>query len=193
MSVPPLGWCDYSIGSIKRVLTNGPAGRAGQVLAALRDKGAHGLSGTGQSDVFQRHVKAELATLRSRLEAEHLMFTQSESTAGRDRLASFAIWQLIIEFMDYERPSRLESTTRMKSADVRGTLTFEPHAGGTRMHWSWDVESRHIFKLLTPIIVRIGKRQEETIWGSLERYLEASEAATSKRAPSDVCRARLDY
>ena len=44
---------------------------------------------------------------------------------------------------------------------------------GRTAPWSWDLESRRTFKLLTPIIVRIGKRQEETIWGILKQYLEA--------------------
>ncbi len=86
--------------------------------------------------------------------------------------------EMTIEWAAYERPSRLESTTRMQSADIHGALTFAPRAEGTLMRWSWDVESLGVFKLLTPMIARVGKRQEEAIWGNLKRYLEASEAAT---------------
>jgi len=85
---------------------------------------------------------------------------------------------MTIEWTEYERPSRLGSTTRMQSADIRGALTFAPRAEGTRLRWSWDVESRGVFKLLTPMIARVGKNQEKTTWGNLKRYLEASEAAT---------------
>jgi len=57
--------------------------------------------------------------------------------------------EMTIEWTEYERPSRLGSTTRMQSADIHGALTFASLAEGTRMHWSWDVESRCAFKLLT--------------------------------------------
>ena len=80
--------------------------------------------------------------------------------------------EMAIEVTGYERPSRLVSTTRMKFAEFRGALTFEPRAGGTMMRWSWDVESHGIFKLFTPVIARIGKHQEEVIWGNLKRLLE---------------------
>ncbi len=60
----------------------------------------------------------------------------------------------------------------MASADIRDVLTFEPVPAGTRMRWSWHVEPRGLFKLLTPIVARIGQRQEAAIWANLKQCLE---------------------
>ena len=84
-----------------------------------------------------------------------------------------------IEGTVYERPTRLGSASSMSSADTRGELTFEPHPDGTRMRWSWDVEPRGVSKLLTPFINRMGTRQEEVIWASLKRHLEAMSTTAS--------------
>ncbi len=84
--------------------------------------------------------------------------------------------EMTVEFTCFERPSRLVSVTEMKAAHILGSLTFEPHESGTRMRWSWDIEPRGGFKLLAPIVARIGERQEAAIWASLKRYLETSEA-----------------
>jgi hypothetical protein len=87
-------WCDYSTGSIKRIFTTGPAGKAGQLLTAIRDKAGDGLDGVGQYEVFQRHVTADdLAVLRAQLESERLIVTHTVPTAGRNRQVSFAIWK----------------------------------------------------------------------------------------------------
>jgi uncharacterized protein YndB with AHSA1/START domain len=88
-------------------------------------------------------------------------------------------FDMTIEFTAYERPTRLGSTSSMSSANTRGTLTFAPHPQGTRMRWSWDVEPRGISKLLTPLINRMGTHQEEVIWASLKRHLEAMPTTTS--------------
>ena len=83
-------------------------------------------------------------------------------------------FDITIEFTSYERPTRLGSTSSMSSADTRGALTFEPHPDGTRMRWSWDVEPKGVSKLLTPLIDRMGTHQEEVIWASLKRHMEAT-------------------
>jgi hypothetical protein len=57
----------------------------------------------------------------------------------------------------------------------RGTLRFDPVANGTRMGWSWGVRPRGLYRLLTPVIVRVGRRQEQENWGGLKRFLEARE------------------
>ena len=62
---------------------------------------------------------------------------------------------------------------------IRGTLTFEPHSAGTRMRWSWDLEPKGALKLFTPLISRMGKRQEEATWAGLKRYLEATDSRTA--------------
>jgi len=43
---------------------------------------------------------------------------------------------------DYNRPTRLGSTTTMSTAEIRGAVTFEPDPAGTRMRWSWDLKPR---------------------------------------------------
>jgi len=63
--------------------------------------------------------------------------------------------------------------------DIRGTLTFDPVPAGTRMRWSWDLEPRGLLKLATPVVARIGARQERAIWTGLKRFLEAQEAPFS--------------
>jgi len=55
---------------------------------------------------------------------------------------------------------------------TKGTVTFEPVVEGTRMRWSWQVELRGAVKLMTPIMARIGRRQECANWERLKRVLE---------------------
>jgi hypothetical protein len=56
--------------------------------------------------------------------------------------------------------------------DIQGTLTFDPVPAGTRMRWSWDLYPRGLLKLATPVVARIGRRQEQSIWTNLKRVLE---------------------
>jgi hypothetical protein len=79
----------------------------------------------------------------------------------------------------YDRPRRLASTTRLATMDIQGALTFDPVPGGTRMRWSWDVAPHGLLKLLSPLVVRVGARQERAIWIGLKRMLETQEAPTS--------------
>jgi uncharacterized protein YndB with AHSA1/START domain len=80
--------------------------------------------------------------------------------------------EMVIEFTGFDRPRRLASTTRMSSMDIHYTLTFEPVPEGTRMRWSGDLEPRRIFKLMSPMVARIGRRQEQRIWTGLKHLLE---------------------
>jgi hypothetical protein len=77
------------------------------------------------------------------------------------------------ELTDYRRPAWLASRTTMAQADIVGTLNFEPVPGGTRMRWAWVVRPKGASRLLTPVISRIGRRQERAIWTGMKRYLEA--------------------
>jgi hypothetical protein len=81
---------------------------------------------------------------------------------------------MVVEFIGYERPSRLASVTRSSMMETEGALTFEPVHGGTRMRWSWDVRPRGATRLMAPLVGAIGRRQEQEIWGSLKRLLESS-------------------
>ena len=81
--------------------------------------------------------------------------------------------EMTIEITRYERPSRLESSTRLSNMDIKGALTFDPVPEGTRMRWVWDVRAHGVLTLMGPLISRMGERQERTIWTNLKRVLEA--------------------
>jgi uncharacterized protein YndB with AHSA1/START domain len=80
---------------------------------------------------------------------------------------------LTIEYTAYERPRRLTSKTHLANMEIEGTLTFDPIPAGTRMQWSWNIQPRGAFRLITPLLARIGERQEKTIWTGLKQLLEA--------------------
>jgi Polyketide cyclase / dehydrase and lipid transport len=82
--------------------------------------------------------------------------------------------EMLIECTGYERPRLLASTTTMAQADISYTLTFEPTAAGTRMRWSGRVRPKGAFRLLGPVITWMGIRQEQRIWASLKKHLEAA-------------------
>jgi hypothetical protein len=77
------------------------------------------------------------------------------------------------ELTGYHRPGWLASRTTMAQADIAGMLTFTSVPGGTRMRWAWVVRPKGASRLLTPVISRIGCRQERAIWTGMKGYLEA--------------------
>jgi hypothetical protein len=87
--------------------------------------------------------------------------------------------EMTTELTGYERPRRLASTTRLSGMAIRGTLSFDPVPGGTRMRWSWDLKPHGLLKLMTPLVTRIGARGEWAIWTSLKQFLEARAAPAS--------------
>jgi hypothetical protein len=48
---------------------------------------------------------------------------------------------------------------------------------GTRMRWAWDLRPRGVLRLLSPLVARIGHRQEQVTWTHLKRLLEAQQVA----------------
>ena len=82
--------------------------------------------------------------------------------------------EMLIECTGYDRPKLLATTTTMAQADISYTLTFEPAPAGTRMRWSGQVQPKGAFRLLGPVITRVGIRQEERIWASLKKHMEAA-------------------
>lgn len=56
--------------------------------------------------------------------------------------------------------------------DIEDTLTFDPIPEGTRMRWSWAVEPRGSLRVMGPLIARMGRHQEQTIWTGLKGVLE---------------------
>ena len=99
--------------------------------------------------------------------------TRFRATARSGRRAV----EMLIEITEYERARRLSSRTRMSSVDVNGGLTFDPVDGATRMSWSWEVSPKGPLRLLGPLVARLGRRQEETIWTGLKAQLEGSDPA----------------
>ena len=84
---------------------------------------------------------------------------------------------MLVECTSYDRPVRFATTTTMRQADISYTLTFEPAAAGTRMRWSGQVRPKGAFRLLGPVITWMGIRQEQRIWTSMKKHLEAAAAA----------------
>src|SRR5690348_1483195 len=68
--------------------------------------------------------------------------------------------EMTIDYTAYDRPKRLASTTHLSNMDIEGVLLFEPVSDGTRMHWNWDIEPRGFYKLMAPLIGRMGEHQE---------------------------------
>ncbi|HET7271436.1 MAG TPA: nitroreductase/quinone reductase family protein, partial [Rubrobacter sp.] len=100
--------------------------------------------------------------------------------------------EMTIEFTEYERPRHLASLTHMPTMEIQGALSFDPVPQGTRMRWSWELEPRGVLRLLTPLIARMGQRQEETIWAGLKQFLEAQEESLPRR-PSEAAGPALKY
>jgi Polyketide cyclase / dehydrase and lipid transport len=82
--------------------------------------------------------------------------------------------EMLIECTGYDRPKLFTTTTTMAQADISYTLTFEPALAGTHMRWSGHVQPKGAFRMLGPMITRVGIRQEERIWASLKKHLEAA-------------------
>jgi carbon monoxide dehydrogenase subunit G len=78
---------------------------------------------------------------------------------------------IAIQYTACERPRRLASI-QMAATEIQGTLSFDPVAGGTRMRWSWDMQLRGLFRLLTPVIASTGRRQERATWAGLKQFME---------------------
>jgi hypothetical protein len=98
-----------------------------------------------------------------------------QGTVFRSAVASMGrTADMRIECTACRRPVLFASATTMRQADFTVTLTFEPVPDGTRMRWSEQVAPKGGFKLLAPLITWMGKRQEDRIWTSMKRQLEAA-------------------
>jgi hypothetical protein len=87
-------WNDYSVASAEWVFGQGVAGKAGQLLQAIREAGASGLDGTTQVVMFKNSLNTQgVAELRADLEQRHLVVSVKVPTGGRPRLLSFAVTQ----------------------------------------------------------------------------------------------------
>lgn len=80
--------------------------------------------------------------------------------------------EMTVEITHYDRPRRLDTTTHTASMDIDSTLLFDPVDTGTRMSWSLQFRPRGSFRLLTPVLPLIGRRQLRRVWNALEAYVE---------------------
>lgn len=89
--------------------------------------------------------------------------------------------EMVIEFTGYDRPHQLTSETHLSTMEIRGSLLFEPVSGGTRMRWRWEMQPRGLLRVIGPLLGRMGRRQEQTIWAGLKRHLEAGPVSSTHR------------
>ncbi len=94
--------------------------------------------------------------------------------------------EMLIECTGHDRPTLLASTTTMQQADISYTLTFEPAASGTRMRWSGQVRPKGAYRQLGPVITWMGIRQEQRIWASLKKHLDAAPARPAQAGPAQA-------
>jgi uncharacterized protein YndB with AHSA1/START domain len=94
------------------------------------------------------------------------------------------VFDMTVEYTAFERPRLLGSISRSlprggkgRPLLTAGSLTFDPVPEGTRMRWSWQVETPGAVKLLAPLVARMGRRQERRVWTSLKRLLEGQTLA----------------
>jgi len=88
-------------------------------------------------------------------------------------------FEVTVEYTVFERPrllgSRSRSTPRGREGRpllIEGSLTFEPVPEGTRMRWSWQVETPGALRLIAPLLAWMGRRQEQAVWTALKHLLE---------------------
>ena len=99
--------------------------------------------------------------------------TRYLATMGRGRHQ----FRMTIEMTGYERPARLGSRTTMSMMDVEGEVTFTPAGRATRLRWDWDVQLKGWARLVGPLALRLGARNERQNWRRLKRHLEQRNAA----------------
>ncbi|TKJ32321.1 SRPBCC family protein [Blastococcus sp. CCUG 61487] len=87
--------------------------------------------------------------------------------------------QMEVTYTGFDRPHQIASNTRMSAADFSGTLTFTPTPAGTRLRWSWEARPKGVMRLLAPVLIPIGARQERQMWINLRDHLEAGKPVAS--------------
>ncbi len=88
-----IAWCDYSLDTVRYVFGDRPTSPdAAKLLAATREAGADGLTGTQQRNLFSRNrTRGQIDVCRAELEAARLVHTFKEQTAGRPLQRTVAI------------------------------------------------------------------------------------------------------
>ena len=89
---------------------------------------------------------------------------------------------LTVEFTRFEPPRVLGLDFELAAARPkrpldahRGSVDLRPRSRRNAMRWSWQVETPGPMKLISPLVIVLGRRQERRIWGELKRLLEQEE------------------
>ncbi|HET9782955.1 MAG TPA: SRPBCC family protein [Candidatus Dormibacteraeota bacterium] len=85
---------------------------------------------------------------------------------------------MAVEYTEFDRPRRIASRIHGSNMDFNGALLFEPKGAGTKMTWLWNIELRGFYRLLGPLVRRMGERQELSIWTGLKSLMEAQAQPT---------------
>jgi hypothetical protein len=81
-----VAWCDYSCASAEKVFVGRVPGKAGLLLAAVRESMPDGITGRELNAGVTHNWKAgELSAARAELESRHLLFVANEPSGGRPR------------------------------------------------------------------------------------------------------------
>ncbi len=87
---------DYSIGTVRKVFTNGVSGKAGQLLTAMRSPEPKDSTALASTPFSVATLDADaLAEIRRELEEACLIVTSTTGTTGRPRIVSVPIWPLL--------------------------------------------------------------------------------------------------
>lgn len=102
-------------------------------------------------------------------------FTATVTARGRPM-------DMLVRYVAFDRPRRIESVTQMALLDIDYLLTFQPHPEGTLMRWSWRLRPRGRLRVLAPVLGSLGRRQERRIWTGLKRHVESRRSLPVRRA-----------
>jgi hypothetical protein len=76
-------------------------------------------------------------------------------------------FEMLTEFTEFERPTRLGSISTVGAMRTAGALTLEQEGDGTRMSWAWTIELHGLMKLTAPLVTWMGRQQERAIYTNL--------------------------
>lgn len=88
---------------------------------------------------------------------------------------------MTVEIVEYDRPHRLVTVTRLAGMDITSSLRFKPDGDSSRLHWSSELHPHGFLRLLTPLLVVFGRRQTNAIWANLKQTLGAHPAVSGDR------------
>ena len=104
--------------------------------------------------------------------------TRFRAQMGRGRPGSHRrTLPMLVEFTTFERPRRLGSNATFAGVTTSGELTFAPRGDATLLSWTWDVTICGALRLLAPLVLWMGRREERRVWEGLKRRLEEGRSA----------------